>query len=240
MAINNAANYQTTANNVLVGAANNTITSVGPGSAGQILQSAGAGSNPAYSTATYPNTAASTGVILRANGTNWVATTTTYPTTNVINTLLYASSANVMSALATVNNASLTTSSGGVPTWLSAGTTSTPTCVGSGTPGTTTYTTQQGRWCRIGPMVLYQFNVQGTFGGTAAGNANISIPVASVATYTAYGCGYAQVNVTTYTGSYQISPAVSVMTFLQTTGANVSVVASQSFNFQGTVSYFVA
>lgn len=41
--------------------------------------------------------------------------TTTYPATNAINTLLYASSANVMSALATANSSVLVTSSGGVP-----------------------------------------------------------------------------------------------------------------------------
>lgn len=41
--------------------------------------------------------------------------TSTYPTTNAINTLLYASSANVMAALATANNGVLVTSSGGVP-----------------------------------------------------------------------------------------------------------------------------
>lgn len=41
--------------------------------------------------------------------------TTTYPSTNAINTLLYASSANVMSALATANNGVLTTGSGGIP-----------------------------------------------------------------------------------------------------------------------------
>ena len=47
-------------------------------------------------------------------------TTTTYPATNAINTLLYASSANVMSALATVSAGVLTTSSG-VPTWVTTG-----------------------------------------------------------------------------------------------------------------------
>jgi hypothetical protein len=41
--------------------------------------------------------------------------TSTYPLINAINTLLYASSANVMSALATANNGILVTSSGGVP-----------------------------------------------------------------------------------------------------------------------------
>ena len=44
--------------------------------------------------------------------------TTTYPSTNAINTLLYASSANVMAALATANNGVLITSNSGVPSWL--------------------------------------------------------------------------------------------------------------------------
>lgn len=43
--------------------------------------------------------------------------TSTYPATNAINTLLYASAANVMSALATVNSAMLYTDSSGVPAW---------------------------------------------------------------------------------------------------------------------------
>ena len=41
--------------------------------------------------------------------------TTTYPSTNAISTLLYASSANVMAALATANSAILNTSATGVP-----------------------------------------------------------------------------------------------------------------------------
>lgn len=66
---------------VVVGGAANAVTSVGPGTAGQVLQSGGAASNPVYSTATYPSTATGTGKILRANGTNWLATTATYPDT---------------------------------------------------------------------------------------------------------------------------------------------------------------
>lgn len=62
------------------------------GTSGQLFQSAGAGAP------------------------GW--TTSTYPATNAINTLLYASSANTMAALATVNNASLSTNATGVPTWL--------------------------------------------------------------------------------------------------------------------------
>ncbi len=66
---------------VLVGGAANAIGSVGPGLAGQYLQSGGNAANPAYSTATLPSTATGTGKILIADGTNWVASTPTYPST---------------------------------------------------------------------------------------------------------------------------------------------------------------
>lgn len=82
-----------TANNGLLVTSNTGVPSIlaGPGTTGNILQS-NAAAAPSFSTSTYPST-------------------------NAINTLLYASSANVMSALATVNNAFLTTAAGGVPTW---------------------------------------------------------------------------------------------------------------------------
>jgi hypothetical protein len=73
------------------------------------------GTNYVLSATAFPTTAGAAGTILRSDGTNWVATTTTYPNTNAINTLLYASAANVMSALATANNGLLVTSSSGVP-----------------------------------------------------------------------------------------------------------------------------
>ena len=72
-----------------------------------------------YSTATAMAVLAGTataGQILRSGATaapSW--STSTYPATNAINTLLYASSANVMSALATANNGVLVTDSGGIP-----------------------------------------------------------------------------------------------------------------------------
>lgn len=101
---------------ILVGAGTSTMTKVGPtATAGQVLQSAGSSADPVFSTATYPSTATGTGTILRADGTNWAATTSTYPNTNAINTLLYASSANVMGALATANSGVLSTNSSGVP-----------------------------------------------------------------------------------------------------------------------------
>jgi len=110
---------------VLVGGStSSTLSNIGPtATAGQVLQSAGNAANPAFSTATFPTTATGTGTLLRADGTNWVATTSTYPNTNAINTLLYASSANVMSALATGNNGVLVTSNTGVPSILAGGTT---------------------------------------------------------------------------------------------------------------------
>jgi hypothetical protein len=75
---------------ILVGAGTANVTQLATGTSGQMLQSSGSSSDPAYST-------------------------TTYPTTNAVSTLLYASSANVMAALATANNGVLTTNSSGVP-----------------------------------------------------------------------------------------------------------------------------
>lgn len=96
----------TTQYDVLVGGTNNTIASVGPGSAGQALLSGGNAANPAYSTPTYPsgsgasgkvlisdgtnnvystptfpNASAASGKFIRSDGTNWVASTPTLPTT---------------------------------------------------------------------------------------------------------------------------------------------------------------
>ena len=107
----------TTANGGVLVTSNTGVPSIlaGSGTSGQVLQAV-SGAAPAWSTPTYPSTSGSTGVILRSDGTNYVATTSTYPNTNAVNTLLYASSANVMSALATVTTAVLTTSAG-VPTW---------------------------------------------------------------------------------------------------------------------------
>jgi hypothetical protein len=58
---------------VLVGGASNALAFVGPGSAGQVLQSGGNAANPAYSTATYPATAGMTGNVLTSNGTNFIS-----------------------------------------------------------------------------------------------------------------------------------------------------------------------
>lgn len=113
--INNSVNYQPVQYDVIVGAANNLITSVGPGSAGQVLQSGGNAATPAYSTPTYPSASGSVGVILRSDGTNNVYTTATYPATTTINQILYSSSSNVIAGLATANQGVLTTGATGIP-----------------------------------------------------------------------------------------------------------------------------
>ncbi len=76
---------------VLVGAGTTTITKVGPtATAGQVLQSAGAAADPAFSTATYPST-------------------------TTINQILYSSAANTVTGLATANRGVLTTGATGIP-----------------------------------------------------------------------------------------------------------------------------
>ncbi len=92
------------------------------GASGKVLQSQGVGTASDFSTATYPATATSTGTILRADGTNWVATTATYPTTTTISEILYSSSTSVVGGLATVNNGVLIASNAGVPSILAGGT----------------------------------------------------------------------------------------------------------------------
>lgn len=76
---------------VLVGAGTTTITKVGPTAIpGQVLQSAGAAADPAFSTATYPST-------------------------TTINQILYSSAANTVTGLATANRGVLTTGATGIP-----------------------------------------------------------------------------------------------------------------------------
>lgn len=175
---------------VLIGASTTAITQLGTGSSGQVLQSGGASADPAYSTAAFPATATGTGTILRADGTNWAATTSTYPNTNAVNTLLYASSANVMSALATANSGVLATNGSGVPSITATPTVTsitfgsgtalgtyvqgsfTPTLFGASTAGVTTYTLQVGEYTQIGNIVFFALDVAAS---AATGTGNVVI-----------------------------------------------------------------
>lgn len=90
---------------VLVGGASNAVGSVGPGTAGQVLQSGGAAANPSYSTATYPATAGTSGTVLQSNGTNIVNSTATYPATATgTGTILRANGTNWVASTATYPN----------------------------------------------------------------------------------------------------------------------------------------
>lgn len=84
LGLTNVAIQNVTQYDILVGGASNAITSIGPGSSGQVLQSGGNAANPAYSTATYPST-------------------------TTINQILYSSSNNTVVGLSTATNGVLIT-----------------------------------------------------------------------------------------------------------------------------------
>ena len=65
----------TTNHALLIGATSKGITNVGPDAAtGKVLQSQGASADPAFSTATYPSTAGTSGNVLISDGTKWNST----------------------------------------------------------------------------------------------------------------------------------------------------------------------
>lgn len=86
----------------------------GTPTANQVLVS-GANAAPSWSTATFPSTAGAAGTVLRSNGTNWVASTSTFADTYTASSLLYSNGANTVQGLATANSAMLVTNSTGVP-----------------------------------------------------------------------------------------------------------------------------
>jgi hypothetical protein len=104
-----------TLHGILVGEGTAAINQLAVGTAGQVMQSGGAAADPLWSTATYPSTASTVGTILRSNGTNWIQTFATYPTSIGANQLLVASSNNAITPLATANSGVLATNASGVP-----------------------------------------------------------------------------------------------------------------------------
>ncbi len=100
--------YSTLATRLVVGTVN-----------GQILQVASAAATGlAYSTPTYPSASGTSGQILISDGTNNIYSSALYPATTTINQLLYSSSGNVVSGLATASNGVLVTSNTSVPSIL--------------------------------------------------------------------------------------------------------------------------
>lgn len=82
--------------------------------ANQFLASTAYGS-PVWSTATFPITVGAAGTVIRSNGTNWVASTSTFADTYAASSLLYSNGANTVTGLATANNGFLITNGSGVP-----------------------------------------------------------------------------------------------------------------------------
>ena len=85
---------------VVIGNGTGNVNVTSTGSAGQFFVSQGASADPTWTTATFPTTAGPTGTILRSDGTNWVATTSTYPATSAAGTIIASGSANTITATA--------------------------------------------------------------------------------------------------------------------------------------------
>ena len=86
------------------------------GAANTVLTTDGAGQT-SWSAASFPIAVGATGTVIRSNGTNWVASTSTFADTYAINTILFASAANTVTGLATANSAMIRTNASGVPSW---------------------------------------------------------------------------------------------------------------------------
>lgn len=206
---------------VLVGGAANAIGSVGPGSAGQVLQSSGNAANPAYSTATYPST-------------------------TTANQLLYSSATNTVSGLATANNAVLGTDGSGVPSITTAprvtsitfdGTnllssyvesTFTPTLLFGGSATGFVYSTQSGTYKRIGNVVFFYINCTCTTKGSGTGNFTLSgLPVTSANLTQKLNCITATDNWTWPAGQeqviLQINASATTASFITLDNAGVPV-----------------
>lgn len=75
----------------------------------------------------------------------------------------------------------------------------TPTYLGGTTAGTTTYTTQQGAYLRIGPLVIAMINLAWS-AATGTGEARISVPFVIAADVAIYA-GFARYSAVTWTGT---------------------------------------
>lgn len=143
----------------------------------------------------------------------------------------------------------------GISSWLAAGTAWTPVISGATTPGTNTYTTQVGRYVRIGPIVIAQFyiviNAVGTAGNAMVGNAQINLPVAVANIANMIGAGAVTANLINLGAGFSwltVQPTVNASQMLlvqsgdnvapSTINAAVDVVNGS--DVRGCVMYFAA
>jgi hypothetical protein len=164
-------------------------------------------------------------------------TTSTYPSTNAINTLLYASSANVMAALATGNNGVLITGTGGIPSILANGTTGQVLTATTGSPPS---------WASTSAGTVS--SVSGTANQVAVANGTTNAVISLIgpytpATYTAHGVlvGEGTSSIVALaagtagqvlqSGGASADPTYSTATYPSTAGTSGNVLVSNGTNF---------
>lgn len=231
-----------TAHGVLIGEGTSSIAATAAGSAGQLLTSGGASADPTWTTATFPATATSTGTILRANGTNWVASTATYPNTTVAGDIIISTAANVVGSLADVATGQVLMSGGvGVAPAYSGS----PSVSGSVTAGTSITATAGDITATLGNVVINgaakQLRVHGgaatDFIGTLTLTNGVSAAIANTniaATDQIYLVRTAK-NGSTAFGSYDYT--ISANTSFQVT-ANKADTTTETAD-QSTLAYFI-
>lgn len=164
-----------TAHGVLIGEGTSSIVATSAGTAGQVLTSGGASADPTWTTATFPGTVGATGTILRSDGTNWVASTDTYPNTSTAGALIAATATNVIGQIADVATGQLLASGGVgvIPAY-----TASPTVTGTLTANTGLIATTGGVTATAGAITATNGNlVLGT-----AGNKILSTNVGTTTT----------------------------------------------------------
>jgi hypothetical protein len=197
-----------TAHGVLVGEGATSIHATSAGSAGQLLTSGGASADPTWTTATFPATAGSTGTILRSDGTNWVASTDTWPNTVVQGDVLIATGTNVVGSLADVATGQVLMSGGvGVAPAYSGS----PSVSGSVTAATGLIAT--------------------TGGITATGTSNINTSGAAVTSIGTGGTG--ALNLGNATGNTAVTGSLTATATLTATSGAIT---ASNGNFVGTTS----
>jgi len=141
-------------------------------------------------------TATANQVLLSGSSTTPAWSTATYPTTTIINQLLYSSAANIIGGLATANNGVLITSAGGVPSINS----TLPTAVQGNITQTGTIT--NGAW--NGSLIT------GTYGGTGVNNGAYTISLGgSISTAGGHTLSGAYASTFTFTNNTSVTFPVS-------------------------------
>lgn len=227
-----------TSDQILVVNSSNQVTALAAGTSGQLLQSGGAGANPAFTTATFPATATSTGTILRADGTNWVATSATYPATVTSGNILYASGSNVVGQITSGTGvvtalAQNVTGSGAIvlanaPTFVT-GTVTAPSVTFSSTSGIIGTTTNNNAAAgSVGELnstvVLAGSAVSLTSGATS----DIGTLLLQPGDYDVWGEGWSLPGVATTTSAFTVSLNTTTATIAGTPSVNTSTSAYMS------------